>query len=411
MKKIYIIFVLCCFFNNVCGQHNESIVIGKTDSIYSKVLNETREIWIHVPDGIYDGSLQKKKYPVLYLLDGNSHFHAVVGMINQLSPTNGDAICPKMIIVGILNTNRTRDLTPTKPTEKQSNVSRDKMENSGGGKAFMSFIETELIPYIDSKYKTESYRMFIGHSLGGLTVMNTFIHKPELFNAYVAIDPSMWWNNKNLLRKIKQTKFDEKYSNTSLFLAIANTMSKEMDTIKVKKDTTDATQHIRAILELNAVLNKDTLHNVSYKGKYYKDDSHSSIPLIATYDALRHIFGFYRMHITKRDLMNPKNDVLGEIKKYYQRLSKEFKRDIKPKQYYIEDLAYQLIEMKQFKKAEAFLKLNVANYPEDFYVYSSLADFYIEIGNKEKAIENFKKSNAVHKNSYATEQLQKIEKQ
>jgi len=410
MKKIYTIIFLMLCFNYVNGQDNDSIVIGKIDSIHSNILNETRKIWIHVPDGDYDGVFKREKYPVLYLLDGNSHFHSVVGMIRQLSPARGNTISPEMIIVGIANTNRTRDLTPTKPTKKPPYLSSLKAENSGGGEAFISFIEKELIPYIESKYATESYRMFIGHSLGGLTVMNTLIHKPELFNAYVAIDPSMWWNNKNLLRTIKNTKFDGKYSNKSLFLAMANTMTKEMDTIKVKKDTTYATRHIRAILELHSILHKDSLNNLSYKGKYYKDDTHGSIPLIAEYDALRYIFDFYQIHITKQELMNPENDILGKLKKYYLQLSKEFGREIKPKKYYIEDIAYQLVDMKQFKRAEQFFKFNVTNYPNDFYVYSLLGDFYVTQGNTEKAIESFKKSNTIHKNSYATDQLNTLQK-
>ncbi|WP_162014325.1 alpha/beta hydrolase-fold protein [Kordia algicida] len=371
-------------------------------------MNETREIWIHFPEEHANAALQSRKYPVLYLLDGNSHFHSVVGMVKQLSKST---ICPKMIIVGIPNTNRTRDLTPTKPTKVPHYLSRLKVENSGGGDAFISFIEKELIPYIDKMYATESYRMFIGHSLGGLTVINTLIQKPELFNAYVAIDPSMWWNDKNLLQKIKKTTFNERYDNKKLFLAIANTMGKNMDTITVKKDTSYTTRHIRAILELHSLLKKDPLNKLSYKGKYYKNDSHGSVPLIAEYDALRYIFDFYQLHITTQDLIDKENDILNKVKNYYTKLSKEFQREIKPKRYYIEDLANQLMEVQQFKKAEQFFKLNITNYPNDFYVYSSLGDFYILTGNKEKAIESFKKSNSIYKNSYATAQLKKLQEE
>jgi len=409
MKKLQLFFLVCFCIHYVNGQET-MITIGKTDSIHSKILNETRNIWIHVPDGDYEGVSKRKKYPVLYLLDGSSHFHAVVGMMRQLSPAKGNTICPEMIIVGISNTHRTRDLTPTKPTKKAPQLRRHMAEESGGGEAFISFIEKELIPYVDSKYATESYRVFVGHSLGGLTVMNTLVHKPEIFNAYVAIDPSMWWNNKHLLRTIKNIKFDKRHANKSLFLAIANTMSKEMDTIKVKKDTAYATRHIRAILELNSILKKDVLTNLSYKGKYYKDDTHGSVPLIATYDALRYIFEFYQLNITEHELMNSESDVLGKVKKYYQRLSKEFGREINPKKYYIEDIAIRLIKLKQFGKAEQFLKLNVTNYPDDFYVYSTLGDFYVTHGATEKAIKNFIKSNAIHKNTYATEQLNKLQK-
>ncbi|HEX3386461.1 MAG TPA: alpha/beta hydrolase-fold protein, partial [Mucilaginibacter sp.] len=90
------------------------------------------------------------------------------------------------------NTNRMRDLTPT-------NVPPDK--SSGGGEKFTDFIKTELMPHIDSIYPTASYKMLIGHSLGGLMAINTLINHPEMFNAYVAIDPSMWWDDRKLLNR------------------------------------------------------------------------------------------------------------------------------------------------------------------------------------------------------------------
>jgi len=249
------------------GQNNNDIVIGKTHSINSKILNEERKILIHVPEENTERLYQNKKHPVVYLLDGGDHFYQVVGMIKRL---NRVGLCPKMIVVGIPNTdkntgaNRTRDLTPTKAKPDHPFINESEADNSGGGKNFMSFIEKELIPFINSNYQTLPYRMFIGHSLGGLTVMNTLIETPELFSSYVAIDPSMWYNDQRLLHKIKNEKIDKKYQNKALFLGIANTMSgsnryisQELDTLSVQKDTTLKTEHIRAILELNSVLLKN----------------------------------------------------------------------------------------------------------------------------------------------------------
>lgn len=252
--------------------------------------------------------------------------------------------------------------------------------------------------------------MFIGHSLGGLTVMNTLIHKPELFNSYVAIDPSMSWDNKKLLNEIKNIKLDKRYNNKSLFLGIANTMNKGMDTTKVLKDTTRATKHIRAVLELNSLLKKDTLNNLSFKGKYYKEDSHGSVPLISEYDALRYFFDFYQLNI-KQDFINLENDILGKVKNYYIRLSKEYGREIKPEQFYVQRIGYQFLEMQQFKKAEQFFKLNFTNYPKSFYTYNAMGDLYVATGNKEKAIESFKKSVSLNKYSFSKEKLIVLEKE
>lgn len=407
MKKPYLIFFACFCLFHLNGQDSDAIVIGKIDHIDSNVLNEKREIWIHVPDGYS----KNEKYPVVYLLDGNSHFHSVVGMIKQLSSINGNGVCPKMIVVGILNTNRTRDLTPTKAKPDPPHLSEMKAATSGKGSSFISFIEKELIPYIDSNYATESYRMFIGHSLGGLTVMNTLIHKPELFNSYVAIDPSMWWDNKRLLNEIKNRKFDKRYRKKSLFLGIANTMSQGLDTVKVRKDTSYTTKHIRAILELNSILGRDTLTNLSFKSKYYPKEDHGSVPLITEYDALSYIFDFYQIKMTKEYLMDPKNDILGKVMGYYDRLSKEFGREIKPEQYYIDNLGHRLMELNQLPKAAQIFELNVLNYPKNPYVYNTLGDCYVALGNKEKAIENFKKGNSLKKNLYSIEQLNKLQKE
>ena len=157
-------------------------------------------MWVDFLRGNTGGVISKKNYLVVYLLDGDAHFSSVVGMIQQLSSVNGNTLVPKMIVVGIPNTNRTRDLTPTKAQLDPPFMDSTMVANTGGGEKFISFIEKELIPKIDSEYPTEPYRAFIGHSFGGLTVMHTLVHKPEMFNAYVAIDPSMSWDNQKLLQ-------------------------------------------------------------------------------------------------------------------------------------------------------------------------------------------------------------------
>ncbi len=111
MKCISLAFLL--FSLQAFSQPGNDISIGKKDSIYSKLLHEKREIWIHLP-GSANGSLFKsQRYPVVYLLDGDAHFYSVAGMIHQLSEINGNTLFPEMIVVGIPNTDRMRDLTPT----------------------------------------------------------------------------------------------------------------------------------------------------------------------------------------------------------------------------------------------------------------------------------------------------------
>jgi len=133
MKQSLVLLTFIFFTLGINAQSNNQILLGAIDSIDSKILKEERKIWVYVPDANTEGiQFAKEKYPVVYLLDGDSHFFSVAGMIRQLSSANGNTICPKMIVVGIPNTNRTRDLTPTKGTAHPY-VTSDMIAESGGG--------------------------------------------------------------------------------------------------------------------------------------------------------------------------------------------------------------------------------------------------------------------------------------
>ena len=121
--KTYLYFLSLSLFLLSCQKKEETqapversndIVIGKIDSLYSKILDEPRNIWVYLPQSASNSIYTPSKYPVVYLLDGDAHFHSVSGMIRQLSTVNGNTKVPEMIIVGIPNTNRSRDLTPTR---------------------------------------------------------------------------------------------------------------------------------------------------------------------------------------------------------------------------------------------------------------------------------------------------------
>ena len=181
MKKLLFFALFTTFFAN--AQTDNKIVIGKIDSLNSKILGEKRKIRVSVPKDFSGATYAKKRYPVVYLLDGDAHFSSVVGMIQQLSAVNGNSICPEMIVVGIPNTDRTRDLTPTHIVSDPPYMDSTFSKNSGGNEKFMAFIEKELMPHIDSLYPTQPFKMLIRYSFGGLAVMNSLINHPKLFNA------------------------------------------------------------------------------------------------------------------------------------------------------------------------------------------------------------------------------------
>lgn len=377
------------------------VVIGSRETIYSKILNEQRRILVYVPASSSGEIYTKQRYPVVYLLDGATyHFSSVASMIQSLSPS----FCPEMIVVGIPNTDRTRDLTPTHMDSWQFLdfvLEGDLSKTSGGGEKFISFIEKELIPHIDSLYPTAPYRMLIGHSFGGLTVMNTLIHHTNLFKAYVAIDPAMSWGNQNLLKETKKALETNNYSGVSLFLGIANTMNVGMDTIKVKKDTTKITEHIRSLFELRDYLNNNSQNQLSHAYKYYGNDNHNSVVMITEYDAFRFIFDYYNFNLFSDDYKN--------LESLYENISKHFGYKVKPPESMVNNLANNYLSIKMSDAAIYLFKLNVRNYPESYNVYNSIGDFYAAKGDNAIARDNYKKALSIKEIPAVRQKLEKIQ--
>jgi predicted alpha/beta superfamily hydrolase len=159
-------------------------------SIASRALNEPRPVNIHLPAG-YDTS--SARYPVLYMPDGgiNEDFPHVVNTVDSLVTLG--KIRP-VIVVGIPNTERRRDLTGPTRIGSDSAIA----PHVGGSAAFRRFISDELMPEIDARYRTTDERSIVGESLAGLFIVEAFLREPALFTHYVAFDPSIWWNKANL---------------------------------------------------------------------------------------------------------------------------------------------------------------------------------------------------------------------
>jgi predicted alpha/beta superfamily hydrolase len=393
MKKWFLFTLFVLLSRLTLAQPTTQVVIGHIDSLFSKILHEKRKIWVHLPYSYRQDGATKRRYPVVYLLDGTSHFSSVVGMIEQLSAVNGNTICPEMIVVGIANTNRLRDLTPTPGGGMiPSAADSTRLKNSGGGEKFTAFIQNELIPHIDSLYPTEPYKIVIGHSLGGLLVINTLIHHPDLFNAYVAIDPSMWWANQKLLIAAQQVIASQKYAGRALFMGIANTMEAAMDTLGVQADTNGATKHIRSILALNRLLRANSQTGLRYQGKYYGLDDHSSVPLIAEYDALHFIFAAYRLKLTDQDYEEDNTGLADKLTTHFRAATRQLGYPVKPPESLVNELGSYMVSQKKFIKAESLFKLNVVNYPASFNAYDSYGDYFMAKKDTLSAIANFQKS-------------------
>src|SRR5215203_3731313 len=181
----------------------------------SKILAEKRKIRIQIPAGMNAWD----QYPVLYVLDGEALTTMAAGQVQYLSESY--KIIPNLIVVGIDNTDRTRDLTPTRsiigPDGKPDTSAKAFGRNSGGGEKFLQFIKDELMPYIQQRYHPAPYAILAGHSLGGLMAVYCLVNHPDWFNAYIAISPSLQWDNKVMLAQAAEKLFTKQALNRLLF--------------------------------------------------------------------------------------------------------------------------------------------------------------------------------------------------
>jgi predicted alpha/beta superfamily hydrolase len=409
MKKLIPFFALVAMLFSCRKSANENaqankVVIGTIDSIFSKTLNEQRKIWIYSP---HDATKSPKaKYPVLLLLDGDAHFSSVVGMVQQLSTVNGNTICPEMVIVGIPNTDRFRDLTPT----RAKNVFGDtvRVKASGGGENFTKFISDELIPYLDSHYPTTSYRTMIGHSLGGLMAINTLIHHSDLFSNYLAIDPSMWWDDRKLSKESAPILDEKKFDGKFLYVAVANTMRPAMKLSDLATDTTTDTEHIRSIFAFTE-LAKARAGGLKFESKYYGNDDHGSVPLIAEYDALRAMFSWYTSKAFDSYAPTSRATAAEIVKAVTDHYAK-YGYGTAPPESIVNSLGYRFMNEKAGDKAFVFFELNTKNYPDSPNAFDSMGDYYLSQKDTAKAIASFERTLSLADVAYTKEKLARLRK-
>lgn len=367
-KFIFTAFCLLTIISTNYAQEHNPINIGFKDKLYSHTLNETREFWVSLPNSYYEEGASYKKYPLLIVLDGNVHFKSVTGMVNYMSSGyNGNLRIPEMIVVAIQNVNRRRDFTPDKIITTRKN-------DSGGGENFLSFIEEELIPELDKKYRTVPYRILFGHSLGGLFATHAYMKEQTLFNSFIAVDPSLGtWDTETMDKKL--TAVTENSYKRFLYIASANWG---------KRNIRNRDRHIR----LYESLNSKCKGVFPAKLEYFENENHGSVPLIAFYKGLSAIFNGYG--ISYRNITSKE-----QLLQHFNQLSERLSWDFSPPESLINRVGYHMLQSNSEddrNKAIEIFHLNTVLYPLSYNAFDSLGEAYMVNGNTELAIVNYKKS-------------------
>lgn len=383
------------------------VVIGNIETIQSEILGETRAVWVHIPESAAMNS--SATYPVLYLLDGDGHFPSVVGMIRQLSTVNGNMLCPEMIVVGILNTNRTRDLTPTAVTSVFGSPAPK--SGTGGGEKFTDFIEKELMPYIKANYPVNDYTTLVGHSLGGLMVIHSLIERPGLFDNYIALDPSLWWDDQIVLKNAQRSLAEDKFEGKALYLAVANTLPDSMDLEAARKDTSEMVKHIQSIMEFAELAQANGQNGLNFSWKYYPNDGHGSVPLIGEYDAIRFLFPWYELKFDQFFAPNStktSEELIEALTGHFENVSSKMGFTVLPNENLVNNMGYGFMSNKKPGHAHDLFELNIQNHPKSPNTYDSMGDFYLSQGDSEKAMEYFSKAIEVGDFGPSKEKLAKL---
>lgn len=400
---IAVIVTTLAFSNTLLSQNNNVI----TDSVYSETLKEYRHFWVKLPENYNPKKIAK--YPVIYLLDGFSLQNNIETVYNNY----WGHYLPHMILVGISNReNRTRDLTTSEIKNRRGMAFN---YETGGADNFTKFIEKELIPKVDSSYQTTPFRTLIGHSYGGLFTINMLINHSHVFNNYIAIDPSMDWDDQKLLKQAKQKLAAQDFKGKSLFVSLAAEqlhMFDESVTIEnLMQDTSEFTLFSRSIVELSKYAESQKQNQLNFYWKVYHEDLHGTVPLPSMRDGLVTLFKWYQFkHPQKYN--NPSTTIEEIIKLLNEQeiiYTKKFGYSTPPM---VEELfngyGYMNMQMGNFDKAYLFFKMGVKYYPDSANAYDSLAEYYESQKDYENALENVSKAFEINPNDYFKERKQTV---
>ncbi len=322
----------------------------KTLTLKSTVLGEDRTILVRTPAGY---ETNKLSYPVLYMTDGDVHMGHTASTIEFLT---GNGRIPDMIVVGVTNTDRTRDLSPAKSTAKNA-AGELQSPTSGGANNFLKFFETELIPHIEKNYRVQPYRILAGHSLGGLFAIHALITKPALFNSYIAVSPALQWENAEALHRAEEFLKNQKELNVTLYTSLGN----EPGPIGESFD------------KFKEALAKTNIKGFEWQAERMEDEDHGSVVLRS------HYFGLRKVYAGWQGPQDATGAIVGGLKgadEHYKKLSERFGYAIPVPENMINQIGYQYLFDGKPEEAIAAFKANVERYPGSANVYDSLAEAY-----------------------------------
>jgi len=333
------------------AQEKLELLSGEIAKINSAALGEERVVSIALPDGYEQGT---QKYPVIYLLDGRTHFRHATSAVDYLSQRG---IIPQMIVVAVHNIDRNRDFSPVPDKNRP---------NTGGAEKFLNFLDQELTTFMKKNYRVSNFAILMGHSFGGTFASYALVTKPELFDAYIAVSPYLQYADNHMVKE-SQAKLKAKYNKPKfLYMSIGN----EPDYFKPLEDFS------------NAIKTKSA-EAIQFKYDKYMEDNHGTTPYLSVFNGLKFIFSDWQLPI----ITFAKG--LDAIDEHYQEISLKYGFEIQTPENQINALGYNYLQNKDFDNAIKVFKENVKRYPKSANVYDSLGEAFEKNNQLKLAKQNY----------------------
>jgi uncharacterized protein len=378
MRIIKLLVMLLFLAEMIYPQSSEDFVIAKKFKINSTVLGEERTIYVSTPSG-YNNS--KDSYQVLYVIDGVSD---VIGLVKYLSDYG---VCPKLIIVSIEEVNSVKDMFPSKPKYRRgtqpTSVWYNKKEDNelktyrpdekvGEADKYLFFIQTELFPFIEKNYRTVPYKICCGHSKGGLCVTHAFLSHTDMFNAYIALSPSLYWDDGLIMKTAEEKLADLNFKSRLFYFDIGGD--------EIPSTIGDAFTFAQ-IIKTNAS------SDLRWKLDYLPNESHGSGTALAMINALKFIYKDWNFDVNRIN-----TDGFGAIDRFYKSQSEKFGYEITYDVGLLNSYGWSFLRNGKQDEAIKIFNENVRRFPNSSDAYNYLGEGYLAAGNTEMAIKSYEKA-------------------
>ena len=357
MNKVLLFLLVLCGATPVLGQN---LLTVTRDSIVSEVLQETRSYQIKLPPS-YEAYSTSKRYPVVVVLDGDHLFDITSSTIDFLSKTGK---IPESIVVGVSNTRRTRDFTPTHTKTNYEGILDEGLSESGGAAQFLDFLEQELFESLKEKYRLNDYFLLIGHSFGGL-FGGYALTENSMIDAYILIDPSLWWDDEVLVHKLSP---DLGRGGKRIYLTSADNFDYSQDMERMRDGQRQFYQHLR----------EQGVSEEAIAFHIYEDENHGTVPLRSIVDGINFIFDGYFVK-------GMKYQSAEELVTHFNRFEDRMQHDFPALEGMINWLASRKMASEEYLEATEMLLMNAKNYPDSWKANYNLGLSYEKQGDEEQA--------------------------